>query len=64
MPPHLKAQQDLNRWECQIANARLVRLALDGRKLPRQELERMAQAALCRKRPRLHLSFGALLTNP
>jgi len=30
MPPHSKAQQDLTRWEHQIAYARLVRLALEG----------------------------------
>jgi hypothetical protein len=41
MPPHSKAKQDFSRWERQIANARLVRLALEGRKLSRQQLEQM-----------------------
>ena len=58
MPPHSKAKQDLTRWERQIANARLVRLALEGRKLSANKIERVAQTTLSRKRPRLHLRFG------
>ena len=58
MPPHSKAKQDLTRWERQIANARLVRLALEGRKMSERQVERMAQATLSRKRRRLHLRFG------
>jgi hypothetical protein len=58
MPPHSKAKQDLTRWENKIANARLVRFALEGRKLSRQHVERMAETTLSRKRPRPHLRFG------
>jgi hypothetical protein len=58
MPPHSKAQQNLTRWERQIANAQLVRFALEGRKFSRQQLERVAETTLSRKRPRLHLRFG------
>lgn len=58
MPPHSKAKQNLTRWECQIANARLVRLALEGRKLSARQIERIAGTTLCRKRQRLHLRFG------
>jgi len=54
MPPHSKAKQSLTRWEREIANARLVRLALDGRKLS----PRMVEATLSRKKPRLHMRFG------
>jgi hypothetical protein len=58
MPPHSKAQQNLTRWERQIANARLVRLALEGRKLSTRKIERVAQTTLSRKRRRPHLRFG------
>jgi hypothetical protein len=58
MPPHSKAKQDLTRWENKIANARLVRFALEGRKLSRQHVERMAETTLSRKRQRPHLRFG------
>jgi hypothetical protein len=53
MSPHSKAQQNLTRWENQIAKAQLVRFALEGRKI-----ERMTEMALSRKRPRPHLRFG------
>ena len=33
MPPRSKAQQDFTRWERQVANAQLVRLALERRNL-------------------------------
>lgn len=56
MPPQSKAKQDLTRWERQIANARLVRLALDGRKLSARQIERMAETSRKRRRP--HLRFG------
>jgi hypothetical protein len=58
MPPQSKAQQNLTRWENQIANARLVRLALEGKKLSARQIERMAETATSRKRPRPHLRFG------
>jgi hypothetical protein len=58
MPPHSKAKQDLTRWENKIANARLIRLALEGRKLSAHKIELMAQTRLSRKRPRPHLRFG------
>lgn len=58
MPPRSKAQQHLTRWENQIANARLVRLALEGRKLSSRQIERMAETALSLTRPRPHLRFG------
>jgi len=56
MPPHSKAQQDLTRLERQIANARLVRFALEGRKLSEREIERSVAKTRSRKRP--HLRFG------
>ena len=59
MPPHSKAKQDLTRWENQIANARLVRLALDGQKLSPRQIERtVQQTTLSRKKQRLYLRFG------
>jgi hypothetical protein len=58
MAPHSKAKQDLTRWENQIANARLVRLALDGTKLSARHIERTVETMLSRKRPRPHLRFG------
>jgi hypothetical protein len=58
MPPRSKAKQNLTRWENQIANARLVRLALEGRKLSARKIQRMAETTLSGKRPRLHLRFG------
>jgi hypothetical protein len=58
MPPHSKAKQDLTRWERRIANARLVRFALEGNKLSRQQLERMAETTLNRRKQRLDLRFG------
>ena len=57
MPPHSKAKQDLTRWENQIANAQLVRFALEGRKLSARQVEQMAKGNLSRKRRRLHLRF-------
>jgi hypothetical protein len=56
MPPQSKAKQDLTRWENQIANARAVRLALEGRKVSPRQIERMAETIRRRKRP--HLRFG------
>jgi len=59
MPPHSKAKQDMTRWESQIASARLICLALDGRKLSVRQIERMAAKTGSPKRPRrLHLRFG------
>ena len=58
MPPHSKAKQDLTRWENQIANARLARLALEGQKLSPRQIEGTVEATLKRNRPRLHLRFG------
>jgi hypothetical protein len=58
MPPHSKAKQNLTRLERQIANARLVRLALEGRKLSAGQIERIAGTTLNRNKPRLHLRFG------
>jgi hypothetical protein len=58
MPPHSKAKQDLTHWENQIANARLTRLALEGRKLSSRKIELMAEMTLGRKKRRLHLRFG------
>ena len=58
MSPHSKARQNLTRWENQIVNARLVRLALDGTKLSRRQIERVPETTLNQNRPRLHLRFG------
>ena len=58
MPSHSKAKQDLTRWERQIASARLVRLALEGRKLSTRKIERVAETTLNRRRLRPHLRFG------
>lgn len=58
MPAHSKALQDLTRLERQIAKARLVRLALEGRKLSAKKIERISETTLSRKRPRLHLRFA------
>src|SRR6266404_7707346 len=57
MPPQSKAKQDLTRWEHQVANARLVRLALGEIKLSARQVERMAET-MARKRRRPHLRFG------
>ena len=58
MPPHSKAKQDLTRLERQIAKARLVRFALEGRKLSARQIERITETPLSRNRPRPHLRFG------
>jgi hypothetical protein len=58
LPWNLKTERDLKRWERQIANAQLVRFALEGRKLSRREIERMVQATRSPRRSRLHLRFG------
>jgi hypothetical protein len=58
MPPQSKAKQDLTRWENQIANARLVRLALERQKLSARQIEKMAETTLSRKKQRLYLRFG------
>src|ERR1700687_2167374 len=52
MSSQSKGKQDLTRWERQIADARLVRLALEGRKLSPRQIERMAETKLSGKRPR------------
>jgi hypothetical protein len=58
MPSHSKAQQNLTRWERQIANARLLRFALEGRKLSVRQIERMTETTLSRKSSKPHLRFG------
>jgi hypothetical protein len=59
MSLHSKAKQDLTRLENQIATARLVRLALEGRKLSQRQIERaVQQTTLSRKKRRLYLRFG------
>jgi hypothetical protein len=58
MPPRSKAKQDLTRWENQIASARLVRFALERRKVPARQIERTMQATLSQKKQRLYLRFG------
>jgi len=58
MAPHSKAQQNLTRWENQITNARLVRLALEGQNMSARQIERTAeQTTLSRKKQRLYLRF-------
>jgi hypothetical protein len=39
MPSQSKAKQDFTRWENQIAKARLVRLALEERKLSARQMD-------------------------
>lgn len=58
MPPEVKAKQDMTRWHHQIANAQLVRLALEGRKLSSRQVEQLAErttGAMKQRRP--HLRF-------
>ena len=55
MSPHSKAKQDLTRLEPQIATARLVRLAFEGRKLSPRQIERMVETTTGCKRRRPHL---------
>ena len=58
MPPHSKAQQNLTRWENQIAHARLVRVALEGRKLSARQIERMAETTTCLCRIPIQAAVG------
>jgi hypothetical protein len=59
MPPEVKAKQDMTRWEHQIANAQLVRFALQGRKLTPREVEQLAAKTTgVKRRRRPHLRFG------
>ena len=44
--------------ERQIVNARLVRFALEGHRLSRRQLERIAETTLNRRKQRLYLRFG------
>jgi hypothetical protein len=59
MPPEVKAKQEMTRWQHQIASVRLIRLALDGRKLSPRRVERIvAETTTGRKKQRPHMRFG------
>jgi hypothetical protein len=57
MSEQSKAKHDLTRWENQLANGRLVRLALDREKLSKRRLAQITEKARSSKRQRLHLRF-------
>jgi hypothetical protein len=58
MPSRSKAVRDLARWERQLANAQLVRFALEGKKLPGREIRKLSEKVIVTKKKRPHLRFG------
>lgn len=58
MSPEMKAERDLTRWERQIANAQLVRFALEGRKLSGRKIQALAGRSEAARKTRPHLRFN------